>query len=79
MGTPLVVWGASGHARVVADIIRLSKEYDIVGFLDDVNSFSSFIWSSFDGTTNAPAIYPHYPGTPDLTVRDLQTWVLSTH
>jgi UDP-N-acetylbacillosamine N-acetyltransferase len=37
MGTPLVVWGASGHARVVADIIRLSKEYDIVGFLDDVN------------------------------------------
>ena len=37
MGTPLVVWGASGHARVVADIIGLSKEYDIVGFLDDVN------------------------------------------
>jgi UDP-N-acetylbacillosamine N-acetyltransferase len=38
MGTPLVVWGASGHARVVADIVRLSKEYDIVGFLDDVNA-----------------------------------------
>jgi acetyltransferase EpsM len=37
MGTPLVVWGASGHARVVADIIRLGNEYDIVGFLDDVH------------------------------------------
>ena len=37
MGIPLVVWGASGHARVVADIIRLSNEYDIVGFLDDVH------------------------------------------
>jgi UDP-N-acetylbacillosamine N-acetyltransferase len=37
MGTPLVVWGASGHARVVADIIRLRNEYDIVGFLDDVH------------------------------------------
>jgi hypothetical protein len=49
------------------------------GFLDDVNSFASFIWSSFDGSTNAPAIYPHFPGTPDLTVQDLQTWVLSTH
>ncbi len=33
----LVIWGASGHARVVADIIRLREEYEIVGFLDDVN------------------------------------------
>ncbi|WP_238378920.1 acetyltransferase [Geobacter metallireducens] len=32
----LVVWGASGHAMVVADIVRLRGEYDIVGFLDDV-------------------------------------------
>jgi len=33
----LVVWGASGHALVVADIVRLQGEYEIVGFLDDVN------------------------------------------
>ncbi|MCL4499874.1 MAG: acetyltransferase [Chloroflexi bacterium] len=33
----LVIWGAGGHAQVVADIIRLAGEYDIVGFLDDVN------------------------------------------
>lgn len=33
----LVVWGASGHALVVADIVRLRGEYEIVGFLDDVN------------------------------------------
>ncbi len=33
----LVVWGAGGHALVVADIIRLQAEYKIIGFLDDVN------------------------------------------
>lgn len=32
----IVLWGASGHAQVVADIIRLRCEYDIVGFIDDV-------------------------------------------
>jgi acetyltransferase EpsM len=34
----LVIWGASGHALVVADIIRLEGKYHIFGFLDDVNS-----------------------------------------
>lgn len=33
---PLVIWGASGHALVVADIVRLQEQYYIVGFLDDV-------------------------------------------
>ncbi len=32
----LVIWGASGHALVIADIIRLRKEYEIIGFLDDI-------------------------------------------
>jgi acetyltransferase EpsM len=32
----LVIWGASGHALVVADIIRLGAEYRIVGMLDDL-------------------------------------------
>lgn len=31
----MVIWGASGHARVVADIVRLRGEYEIAGFLDD--------------------------------------------
>ncbi|MBC7901923.1 MAG: acetyltransferase [Gemmatimonadaceae bacterium] len=34
----LVVWGASGHALVVADILRLGCEYNVVGFLDDISS-----------------------------------------
>lgn len=34
---PLVVLGASGHALVVADILRLSSNYEIVGFLDGVH------------------------------------------
>lgn len=33
----LVIWGASGHAMVVADIVRQKGTYRIVGFLDDVN------------------------------------------
>jgi UDP-N-acetylbacillosamine N-acetyltransferase len=34
---PLVVWGASGHAHVVADIVRLAGTFRIVGFLDDLD------------------------------------------
>lgn len=37
MKRKLVIWGAGGHALVVADIIRLQDEYEIVGLLDDVN------------------------------------------
>lgn len=37
MMKPVVVWGASGHALVVADIIQITKNYRIIGFLDDVN------------------------------------------
>ena len=33
----IVIWGASGHAKVVADIIRLRAQHEIVGFLDSVN------------------------------------------
>src|SRR6267143_6274076 len=33
----LVIWGASGHALVIADIVRLLGQYRIVGFLDDIN------------------------------------------
>jgi UDP-N-acetylbacillosamine N-acetyltransferase len=36
-GRSLVVYGAGGHARVVADLIRLGGRYTVVGFLDDVN------------------------------------------
>lgn len=34
---PVVIWGASGFALVVSDIIRLRKEYRIVGYLDDLS------------------------------------------
>lgn len=37
MGRKLVIWGAAGHATVVADIVRVCGEYEISGFLDDVN------------------------------------------
>ena len=37
MSKKLVVWGASSHAMVVADVIRLQGHYEIVGFLDSIN------------------------------------------
>jgi acetyltransferase EpsM len=37
MQPKLLIWGASGHARVVADIICLEGKYEIFGFLDTVN------------------------------------------
>jgi len=37
MAHRIVIWGASGHALVVADILRLSGMYEIAGFVDDVD------------------------------------------
>ncbi|MBW4603177.1 MAG: acetyltransferase [Calothrix sp. FI2-JRJ7] len=37
MISKLLIWGASGHALVVIDIIRLQGIYEIVGLLDNVN------------------------------------------
>ena len=34
---PIVVFGAGGHALVVADIIKRMGQHHIVGFLDDIN------------------------------------------
>ncbi len=35
--TQVAIWGASGHALVVSNILSLSRKYEIVGFLDDIN------------------------------------------
>ncbi len=37
MNDKIVIWGASGHAMVVADIIRLGHKFQIAGFLDNTN------------------------------------------
>ena len=34
---PIIIWGASRHARVVAEILELRGELEIYGFIDDVN------------------------------------------
>ncbi len=33
----VLIWGAAGQARVVADILRLTGRHEIVGFIDDVS------------------------------------------
>ncbi|MCZ7557107.1 MAG: acetyltransferase [Bacteroidia bacterium] len=40
MGLPdtgVVIWGAGGHAKVVADIVRLEGRFQIEGFIDELN------------------------------------------
>ncbi len=37
MQPKVAIWGAAGHALVVADILRLQGAYEVVGLLDDVN------------------------------------------
>lgn len=36
MAEALVIWGATGHALVVEDIVRLTGEYVIAGYLDSL-------------------------------------------
>jgi len=38
MSEPVVVWGASGHARVVAELVRLDERFHLIGFIDDINN-----------------------------------------
>src|SRR5438445_4635931 len=35
MRKKLIIWGASGHAMVVADILRLRDEFEVIGMIDD--------------------------------------------
>ncbi|PYQ27427.1 MAG: sugar acetyltransferase [Acidobacteria bacterium] len=49
MPSKLIIWGASGHARVVADIIRVAGTYEIAGFLDDQHPEHS--GHQFEGAT----------------------------
>jgi UDP-N-acetylbacillosamine N-acetyltransferase len=38
MKPKLIIWGAGGHAMVVADIVQQIKTYEIIAFVDDVNT-----------------------------------------
>lgn len=33
-----VIWGAFGHATIIAEIIEMDDRYQLIGFLDDVNN-----------------------------------------
>jgi sugar O-acyltransferase (sialic acid O-acetyltransferase NeuD family) len=49
MPPQLLIWGASGHARVVADIVRVSGMYEVAGFIDDRNPQRA--GEAFEGAT----------------------------
>lgn len=62
----IVIWGASGHALVVADVVRAAGNREIVGFLDDVNPQRR--GSEFSGAT----ILGGAEQLPSLAVRGVQ-------
>ena len=35
--TPIAIWGASGHALAVSNAVSLCGQYDIIGYLDNLN------------------------------------------
>ena len=51
MREKLVIWGAGSTAMIVADIVRLRDQYEIVGFLDNVNLDRA--QTEFCGATNS--------------------------
>ncbi len=40
---PLIIIGAGGHAKVVIDIIRTQKRYDVIGCLDQAESVGRYV------------------------------------
>lgn len=47
--TDLIIWGASGHAMVVADAAQLTGRYRVVGFIDDATKPSPLAGVPFLG------------------------------
>jgi acetyltransferase EpsM len=37
MANRVLIWGASGHAKVVLEILHLSRQHEIAGLIDDVH------------------------------------------
>ena len=62
----LVIWGASGHALVVANIVNLSNLYELIGFVDDITPESK--GKIFNGSP----ILGGREQLEDLLVRDIK-------
>ena len=44
MSKKIVVVGAGGHGKSVADLLLLQDEYELVGFIDDAYPEASDVW-----------------------------------
>ncbi len=52
---PIIIYGASGHSKVVADIVNLEKNYSVFGYIDDfdkANHGAEFFGSRIVGGRN---------------------------
>jgi len=60
MKPSLVIWGAAGHGRVVADAARTSAQFDLRGFIDDNPALHGStvhdlpVWAGLDALTQLP-------------------------
>lgn len=62
----LLIIGAGGHGRSVAEAIQLNGEFEIAGFLDDSWPTNTKVWS-----------YPIHGGTSEISqYRSVADWVI---
>lgn len=45
--TEIFIYGASGHGKVIADIIGCSDNYTLAGWIDDNPTFDTLTWEKF--------------------------------
>ncbi len=70
----LPYWGnSSGGYFLTTGTALLGSGGGPYGLGDESSAYRSYCWGSFDGTTNAPIVYPAYGS---LTVRDLRQMAL---
>src|SRR5688572_9201893 len=69
----VVIWGVSGYALVVADIVALKNEYQIYGFIDNVNpKHMNFVKSNGAISNFISTNYYSLPRTEKLVSKVIQ-------
>ncbi len=79
--TPLLIWGAGGHAKVVADIARIREHYFVAGFIDDLNADRSgqpFCGSNVYGIDRLPLMWLSGVRQAIVAIGDCETRLINS-
>lgn len=69
----IAIWGAGGHAKVVAAVIRRSSLFEIVGFIDDLSpdrEGTAFCGATILGAANLPKLMDDGVGLLAIAIGD---------